>query len=213
MSMSDRSVTLGSEIRADAERIAAYAERFPGAIILPYGDAWPEIADSAFIAPGAVVIGDARIGEYVSIWFHAVVRGDIAPIQIGDGSNVQDGSVVHVNGDAPVVIGQNVTIGHSGLVHGTTIGDGCLVGMGAIIMSYSEVGRQVTVAAGAVVTERTVVPDGAVMVGMPAKQRGELSQEKREDLAKIGPRYVGVSQAYAARLRHIRHRAHAVEEE
>lgn len=176
------------------------ARRFPDAIILPYEGTWPEIADDAFVAPNAVVIGNVKIGPQSSIWFNAVVRGDIAPITIGDRTSVQDGTVVHVNMDAPCVIGNDVTIGHGALIHGTTIHDGVLVGMGAIIMSYSEVGEGAVIAAGAVITERTVVPDKAVMVGMPAKQRSALDESQSENLAAIPARYVRVSRRYIAEL-------------
>lgn len=177
-----------------------FAQRFPGAIILPYQGVWPTIADSAFVAPGAVVIGNVSVGEESSIWFHTVVRGDIAPITIGDRSSVQDCTVVHVNMDAPTVVGNDVTIGHSALVHGTTIHDGVLVGMGAIVMSYSEIGAGAVIAAGAVITERTVVPPQAVMVGTPAKQRSALDQEQADHLAGIPGRYVRVSRQYIREL-------------
>ena len=174
--------------------------RFPGAIILPYKGAWPEIADSAFVAPGAVVIGNVTIGDEVSIWFNTTVRGDIAPITIGARSNVQDGTLVHVNEDAPVVIGEDVTIGHTAIVHGTTIGDRTLIGMGAIIMSYSEVGAGCVIAAGALISERTVVEPGTVMVGVPAKPRGPLGESQRAHLEGINGRYVDVSQVYKREL-------------
>ncbi|MCO5225746.1 MAG: gamma carbonic anhydrase family protein [Thermomicrobiales bacterium] len=177
-----------------------FVDRFPGAIILPYEGNWPEIADDALVAPGAVVIGNVKIGTKSSIWFNAVVRGDIAPITIGDRTSVQDGTVVHVNMDAPCVIGNDVTIGHSALIHGTTIHDGVLVGMGAIIMSYSEVGQGAVIAAGAVITERTVVPKMAVMMGMPAKQRSALDETQSANLAAIPERYVRVSRQYIAEL-------------
>jgi carbonic anhydrase/acetyltransferase-like protein (isoleucine patch superfamily) len=180
---------------------AVFAERFPGAIILPFEGTWPVIADDAFIAPGAVVIGNVTIGAESSVWFNAVVRGDIAPISIGERSSVQDCTVVHVNRDAPTVIGNDVTIGHSALIHGTTIHDGVLVGMGAIVMSYSEVGAGAVIAAGALIPERVIVPDNAVMVGMPAKQRSELDEQQAEHLAGIPGRYVRVSRQYIAEAR------------
>lgn len=177
-----------------------FAQRFPGAIILPWEGNWPTIADSAFIAPGAVVIGNVTVGWESSIWFNTVVRGDIAPITIGERSSVQDCTVVHVNMDAPTVIGNDVTIGHSALVHGTTVHDGVLVGMGAILMSYSEIGAGAVIAAGALIPERQVVPQNAVMVGMPAKQRNELDDTQAQHLAGIPGRYVRVSRQYIAEL-------------
>ncbi len=179
---------------------ADFADRFPGAIILPWEGTWPTIADDAFIAPGAVVIGNVTIGSQSSVWFQTVVRGDIAPITIGDRTSVQDCTVVHVNMDAPTIIGNDVTIGHSALVHGTTIHDGVLIGMGSIIMSYSEIGAGAVIAAGALISERVVVPEKAVMVGMPAKQRSELDEKQASHLAGIPGRYVRVSRQYITEI-------------
>lgn len=181
--------------------IDSFAARWPGAIILPYLGAWPEIDESAFVAPGAVVIGNVSIGAESSVWFNTTLRGDIAPISIGIRSSVQDGTVVHVNMDAPTVIGDDVTIGHSALIHGTTIGNGSMIGMGAIVLSYSKIGSGVVVAAGALIPERMEVPDGAVMMGIPAKQRDSLPAEQQERIGGIGQRYVGVSRNYLADLR------------
>lgn len=178
------------------DRRAEFAARFPGAIILPYDGHWPEIADDAFIAPGAVVIGRVSVGSQSSIWFNTTVRGDIAPITVGERSSVQDNTVVHVNLDAPTVIGNDVTIGHSALIHGTTIHDGALIGMGSLILSYSVIGARAVIAAGALIPERVEVPTGAVMMGMPAKQRDELGEDQQERLASIPGRYVDVSRAY-----------------
>jgi carbonic anhydrase/acetyltransferase-like protein (isoleucine patch superfamily) len=173
-----------------------YREKFPGAIILPWNGVWPDIAGSAFVAPGAVIVGNVSVGHESSIWFNTTVRGDIAAISIGDRSSVQDNTVVHVNTDAPTVIGNDVTIGHSALIHGTTIHDGALIGMGSLILSYSIVGRNAVVAAGALIPERFEVPEGAIMVGMPAKQRQDLGDEQARRLAGIPGRYVRVSRQY-----------------
>ncbi|MGC4193309.1 MAG: gamma carbonic anhydrase family protein [Thermomicrobiales bacterium] len=181
--------------------IDRYAAHWPGAIVLPYLGAWPEIDESAFVAPGAVVIGNVTIGAESSVWFNTTLRGDIAPISVGVRSSVQDGTVVHVNMDAPTVIGDEVTVGHSALIHGTTIGNGSMIGMGAIVLSYSRIGSGVVVAAGALIPERMEVPDGAVMMGIPAKQRDSLSAEQQERIAGIGGRYVRVSRNYLADLR------------
>ena len=183
------------------DRRDEFAQRFPGAIILPYLGAWPEIASTAFVAPGAVVIGNVVLGDDVSVWFNTTLRGDIAPISIGNGSNVQDGTVVHVNSDAPVVVGERVTIGHTAIVHGTRIGDDVVIGMGAIIMSYTLIGSGSVIAAGALVTERTEVEPGSVMVGVPAKPRSELSKDQQAALGAISGRYTGVQAHYRAMLR------------
>lgn len=187
--------------------MTAYAERndfaslFPGAIILPFRGAWPRIDTSAFVAPGAVVIGNVTIGEESSVWFQTTVRGDIAPITVGARCSVQDGTVIHVNEDAPVLIGDDVTIGHGALIHGTTIGNRVLVGMGAIVLSYSTIGANAVIAAGALIVERAEVPEGAVMVGLPAKQRDQLELEQQDRMAAIPARYVGVRQEYLKALR------------
>ncbi|CAA9549621.1 MAG: Carbonic anhydrase, gamma class [uncultured Thermomicrobiales bacterium] len=187
--------------------MANFAERselstlFPGAIILPFRGMWPQVDRSAFIAPGAVVVGSVTIGEASSVWFQAVVRGDIAPIAIGDRTSVQDGTVVHVNADAPVRIGNDVTIGHGALIHGTTIGDRVLVGMGAIVLSYSTIGANAVIAAGALISERVHVAEGAVMVGLPAKQRDQLDAVQQDRLASIPARYVSVRQEYLDLMR------------
>lgn len=173
-----------------------YRERFPGAIILPWDGVWPEIADDAFVAPTAVIVGRVSIGAQSSIWFHTAIRGDIAPVTIGSRTSVQDNTVVHVNTDAPTVIGDDVTVGHSALVHGTTIRDGALIGMGSLVLSYSTVGRNAVVAAGALIPERADVPDGAIMIGVPARQRERLSDEQAERLGGIPSRYVRVSRQY-----------------
>jgi carbonic anhydrase/acetyltransferase-like protein (isoleucine patch superfamily) len=183
------------------DRRSEFAGRFPGSIILPYLGEWPRIANSAFVAPGAVVIGNVTLGEDASVWFNTTLRGDIAPIAIGNGSNVQDGTVVHVNGNAPVVVGERVTIGHSAIIHGTTIGDDVVVGMGAIIMSYTRIGSGSVIAAGALVTERTEVAPGSVMVGVPAKPRSELDPQQQAALGAIAGRYTGVQARYRAMLR------------
>lgn len=185
------------------DRCPEFERRFPGAIILPFKGRWPEIAESAFVAPGAVVIGNVAIGDESSIWFNTTVRGDIAPISIGARTSVQDGTVVHVNEDAPVVIGDDVTIGHGALIHGTRIGDSVLVGMGAIILSYSGIGSNAVIAAGALIGERIEVPAGAVMIGLPAKQRSELDAEQQERLSRIPPRYVTVSRAYRSEMKNL----------
>lgn len=175
---------------------AEFAMRFPGAIILPFEGTWPTIADDAFIAPGAVLVGSVTVGQQSSVWFNASIRGDIAPVTIGSRTSVQDNSVVHVNTDAPTVIGDDVSIGHSALVHGTTIHDGALIGMGSLVLSYSTIGRNAIVAAGALIPERLEVPDDAIMVGVPAKQRAALSDEQADRLGGISGRYVRISRSY-----------------
>lgn len=178
-----------------------FAARYPGAVILPYEGVWPTIAESAFIAPTAVVIGNVTIGAEASIWYNATVRGDIAPITIGTRSNVQDNTVVHVNKDAPVVIGADVTIGHSAIIHGTTIEDAAMVGMGAIVMSYTTLGNHCVIAAGALVSERTVVDPGSVMVGVPARPRSALDADAQAHLDGIASGYQQVAVKHGESLK------------
>ena len=134
--------------------------------------------NSFYIAPGAIVLGDVTLGEDVNIWYHATVRGDRAPIAIGKGSNIQDNSVVHVDAGYPVTIGENVTVGHGAILHGCSIGDNSLVGMGAIIMNGAEIGKNCIVGAGALVTQGTRVPDNSLILGNPARVKRQLTEEE-----------------------------------
>lgn len=158
--------------------------------ILPFAGVWPTIADDAWIAPGAVVVGDVRIGPGASVWYNAVVRGDVAPVTIGRGSNVQDNAVLHVDSGQPCVLGDNVTVGHGAIVHGTTVGDGTLIGMGAIVLSRSLVGPGCIIAAGAVVPEDAVVAPGMLVMGVPAKPKRQLDEGELERAMDNARRYV-----------------------
>ncbi len=136
------------------------------------------IDNSAFIAPSAIVLGDVNIGKDVGIWYHATIRGDREPISIGKGSNIQDNSVVHVDAGYPVVIGENVTVGHGAILHGCNVGDNSLIGMGAIIMNGAKIGKNCIVGAGALVTQGTEVPDNSLILGNPAKVRRAVTEEE-----------------------------------
>ena len=125
--------------------------------LVPFNDVSPRIAPDVYLAPGSVVIGDVEIGAGSSVWFNAVIRGDVAPIRIGERSNVQDNAVLHVDTGTPCIVGDEVTIGHSAVVHGTTVGDGVTIGMGAVVLSRSTIGEEAIVAAGALVPEDAVV--------------------------------------------------------
>ncbi len=138
----------------------------------------PEIGDDCFIAENATVVGDVTMGKQCSVWFNAVLRGDVHFIKIGNKVNIQDGAVIHCTyKKAPTVIGNNVSIGHNAIVHGCTIEDNVLVGMGAIIMDDCVVGSNAIIAAGAVVTKGTHVPSGTIFAGMPAKKIKDVSPE------------------------------------
>ena len=143
-----------------------------------------------FIAPGAIVLGDVTLGDKVGIWYHATVRGDRAPIIIGQGSNVQDNAVVHVDDDCGVVIGENVTIGHGAIIHGCEIGDNTLIGMGAIVMNGAKIGQNCIVGAGALVTQNTIVPDNSLILGNPAKVKRAVTQEEVKSSLRNAALYV-----------------------
>lgn len=127
------------------------------------------IDPSAVLLRGSVVVGDVTLGKDVGIWYNAVIRGDAAPIVIGARSNVQDNCVIHVGPDTPAIIGEGVTIGHAAIVHGCTIGDDTMIGMGSIVMDRARVGKNCIIGAGALVTQGTVIPDNSIAFGNPAK--------------------------------------------
>lgn len=136
------------------------------------------IHESAFVAEGAVVIGDVELAEDVTIWFHAVIRADREKIKIGRGSNVQDCSVVHVDAGFPVKVGENVVIGHGAVVHGCEIGDNTLIGMGAIILNGAKIGRNCIIGAGTLVTQNTIIPDNSLAMGNPSKIKRQVTEEE-----------------------------------
>jgi carbonic anhydrase/acetyltransferase-like protein (isoleucine patch superfamily) len=135
----------------------------------------PQVADDAFIAPTAVLIGDVTVHAGASVWFGAVLRGDNSAIVIGEGSNVQDNCVIHCADDLPTLVGENVTVGHMAMLEGCEIGDGSLIGMGAIVLQRATVGAGALIAAGAVVGEGVRIPDGVLAAGVPATVKKELA--------------------------------------
>jgi carbonic anhydrase/acetyltransferase-like protein (isoleucine patch superfamily) len=141
------------------------------------GEMTPLVPASAYVAPGATVIGRVTLGECASVWPAAVIRGDDDAITIGDNTNVQDGAVLHVDPGVPLAIGRDVTVGHQAMLHGCTIGDGTLVGIQAIVYNRAVIGRDCLVAAGAVVTEGSEFPDRSLIVGAPAKLRRTLTDD------------------------------------
>ena len=169
-------------------------------MIIPFNGVSPKIADDVFVAPNATIIGDVEVGPGSSIWFGAVLRGDIGPIRIGWRTNLQDNVVVHLDRDAPTTIGDDVTIGHGAIVHGTTIGSGTQVGMGTVILSRSRIGENCLIAAGAVVLEDAQVPDGSVVMGVPAKVKRDVTPEEREALLRRAAVYEQRGAAYRTLL-------------
>lgn len=168
-------------------------------MIRSYRGRTPQIAPSAYIDPQAVIIGDVVIGEDSSVWPCAVVRGDVHYIRIGARTNIQDGSVLHVMRDTnALVLGDEVTVGHSVTLHGCTIESRCLIGMGSIILNGAVIGTGSIIAAGTLVPERTVVPPGSLMMGQPAKLRRSLTAEDLASIDAYGRRYVEYKEAYRA---------------
>jgi carbonic anhydrase/acetyltransferase-like protein (isoleucine patch superfamily) len=160
----------------------------------------PRIHESVFLAPGSVVVGDVEIGEQTSVWFGAVIRGDVAPIKIGARTNIQDGSVVHVDSGTPCVIGDDVTVGHRAIVHASKVGNRVTVGMGSIVLSRSTIGEAAVIAAGAVVAEDSVVQPGAIMMGVPAIEKRILDLERQEKMARNAGKYVEIGRLFRETL-------------
>lgn len=160
-------------------------------VILPVRDKKPEFGQHCFLAPNATIVGEVTVGEHCSIWFNAVVRGDVNFIRIGDYSNIQDNVTIHgtyqKNGTS---IGSHVTVGHNAIVHGCRIDDFVLIGMGAIVMDRAHVQSNVVIAAGAVVLENTVCESGFLYAGVPAKKVKPLSEEQLELLKNLPHNYV-----------------------
>lgn len=150
------------------------------AFIVDFDGKTPQIDPTAWIAPNVTLIGDVTIGPRASVWYGAVLRGDMDRIVIGAGSNLQDNVVVHTDWGVPTIVGEDVGIGHAAIIHGTTIGDGCLIGMGAKLLNHSVVGAGAFVAAGALVLETQEIPAGHVAMGVPAKDRGEMDAAMAE---------------------------------
>jgi carbonic anhydrase/acetyltransferase-like protein (isoleucine patch superfamily) len=165
--------------------------------ILPHHGKSPAIDPSAFIAPSCDIIGEVEIGAEASIWFQCVIRGDVNWIKVGARTNVQDHSMLHVDRRGfPLSIGEDVTIGHRVMIHGCTIGDRCLVGMGAILMNGVVIGEDSIVGAGALVTEGKTFPPRSLILGTPAKLARELKPEELQYLKKSAENYVGDSREY-----------------
>lgn len=172
-----------------------------GASLLSLPNTTPSIDATAFVADGARIVGDVSLAAGCSVWYNAVLRGDSAGIVIGPGSNVQDNVSVHVDSGHPVVIGSKVSVGHNAVVHGCTIGDGTLVGMGSVILSGAVIGDGCLIAGGAVVLGGTEIPPGSLVAGVPAKVRRALTDEERAGLIANADIYLGHSQTHSAATR------------
>lgn len=168
--------------------------------IYQIGELRPQIAASAWVADSAQVMGSVVLGEKSSVWFATVIRGDTETITIGDGSNIQDACVLHADQGMPVVVGKNVTVGHKVMLHGCTVGDGSLIGIGAIVLNGAKIGKNCLVGAGSLVTERKEFPDGCMIVGSPAKVVRMLTPEQIAGLVKSAQHYQNNAAHFATQL-------------
>jgi len=166
-------------------------------MILSFKDKIPRISSSVFVAQSAMVVGDVAIGEESSVWFNAVIRGDVNYIRIGSRSNIQDGCVLHVAREKyPLIIGDEVTVGHNVTLHACSIASRCLIGMGAVVMDGSQIGENCIIGAGSLVTPKTVVPPGNMVLGSPAKVKRKLTDDEMLSIYKSANHYVGDIKSY-----------------
>lgn len=165
------------------------------AVILPVNGISPQLTESSFIAPNATIVGNVVMGENCSVWFNAVVRGDVNKIVIGNKVNIQDGACIHCTFEkTETIIGNNVSVGHNAIVHGCKVDDNVLIGMGAIVMDNVQIGSGSIIAAGAVVLENTIVPPGSIFAGVPAKKVKDVSIELlKGEIERIANNYLKYS--------------------
>jgi carbonic anhydrase/acetyltransferase-like protein (isoleucine patch superfamily) len=190
-------VVLDPETLAALEvQLVALRSRYPAAIIDRYLDRLPTLGARAFVAKGAALVGEVRLGEDASVWYNAVCRGDIAPVTIGARSNIQDGSVLHVGDDSPCVVGDDVVVGHRVMLHGCTVEDACLIGMQATLLDDCVIGTGSIVGAGALVTQRTVIPPFSLVLGAPAKVVRTLPESTAADNRALAAKYVRLKNNY-----------------
>ena len=169
--------------------------------IYQLGDLTPDIAASAWVADSAQVMGRVTLAEDTSVWFNAVLRGDTETLSIGRGTNIQDGSVLHADHGFPLVLGEGVTVGHHVMLHGCTVGDHSLIGIGAVVLNGARIGKHCLVGAGALVTEGKAFPDGSMIIGSPAKAVRELTPEQIEGLKASARHYMANAARYRAELK------------
>jgi carbonic anhydrase/acetyltransferase-like protein (isoleucine patch superfamily) len=167
------------------------------------GDVEPELGEDAWAAPSADLIGDVRIGARASVWFGAVLRGDNTPLILGDDTNFQDGAIGHSDPGAPLTIGARVTVGHQAILHGCTIADDCLVGMGARILNGAVIEPECIVGAGALITEGKKFDRGSLIVGVPARMVRQVTDGEKKLLRASAAHYADKAQRYAAELRKV----------
>ena len=171
------------------------------ALVLPYQGILPKIAKDAFIAPSASIIGDVEIGSKSGVWFNVTIRGDVAKVTIGEGTNIQDGTSIHVTRDGhPTIIGNRVTIGHAALLHACKLEDDSFIGMGALVMDDAVVESGAMVAAGAMVTQGKRIPKGQLWAGRPAKYFRDLTEEESAFIPISAAHYIKHAEEYLAEL-------------
>lgn len=165
-------------------------------MLLPYMGIIPTLGKDVYIAEGAKVIGDVRIGESSTVWFNAVLRGDLAPIVIGHSCNIQDGTIGHVNANQPLIVEDEVSVGHAAIIHGCRLGKGTLIGMGAIVLNGADVGEYALIGAGSIVTENKKIPPYTLSLGTPAKVVRELTEDDLQRMKKTMESYVTKGMEY-----------------
>ncbi len=165
-------------------------------MIRDFNNITPRIDATAFVAPNSTVIGDVVLGENTTVWYNAVLRGDIDSIVVGDNTNIQEGCILHCKKGADVKIGSHVTVGHGAILHSCHIGNNTLIGMGAIVLDDSVVGNNCLVAAGSVITPRTNIPDGSLIAGSPAVVKRVLSEQEIEEIKHNANEYISLLKYY-----------------
>ena len=174
--------------------------KIPAMPLFQLGQVRPQVHPSVFVAPGAIVVGKVALQENSSIWFNVSLRGDNDLIVLGEGSNIQEGSVLHTDTGHPLTIGKRVTVGHQAMLHGCTIGDESLIGMQAILLNGSQVGRHCIIGAGALLTGNTVIPEGSMVLGSPAKVVRPLKPEEIEMIRQAAAGYVDRAKLFKTEL-------------
>ena len=172
-------------------------------MIYRLADVAPRINESNFIAPNATLIGDVVLSENASIWFNVVIRADLATIKIGENTNIQDGSILHVDANYPMTIGSNVTVGHKVMLHGCTIGENTLIGMNAVVLNGANIGKNCLIGANSLITENMQVPDGHLVLGSPAKVIKALDAETQAMFTQSALHYVENGQRYLKELEQV----------
>jgi carbonic anhydrase/acetyltransferase-like protein (isoleucine patch superfamily) len=177
-------------------RVQVLRQRFPRSIIDRYLDLIPQLGEGVLLAPGAALVGDVRLGKDVSFWYNSVARGDLAPVIVGDRSNIQDGSVMHVGENTPCVVGAEVVIGHRVMLHACRVEDACLIGMQSTLLDDCVIGEGSIVGAGSLVTPRTVIPPHSLVLGAPAKVVRSISAAMADENRVLAAKYTRIKENY-----------------